>query len=160
MAFTDLRRDFDHVGNFNFLMEIDGVTSGAFKSVDGLSAEVAVIEIQDGNDLVRRKRPGQRKFGNITLKRGYVEDNKLYEWFMRTLEGKVERKSVSIILNNSFGDEVVRYNLFECWPCKWKGFSLDGKADDVAIEELELVVEAWKRVSSETATARKESVIR
>lgn len=160
MGFTDLRRDFDHIGNYNFRVEINGITAGAFKSVDGLSAEVAVVEYQDGNDLVRRKRPGQAKFGDITLKRGYVEDNKLYEWFMRTLEGKAERKSVSIVLHNSFGDEVVRYDLFEAWPSKWKGFTLDGKADDVAVEEITFCVEKWKRITNEAATARGEKVIR
>ena len=25
---------------------------------------------------------------------------------------------------------------FEAWPCKWKGFSLDGKGTDVAVEEV------------------------
>jgi len=151
MAFSDERRAFDHVGNFNFIVEIDGVSAGAFKNADGLNAEVSIIEYQDGNDLVLRKRPGRAKYGDITLKRGYVEDNSLFNWFMAGVQGKVMRKSVSIVLLNSNGDEVVRYNLFEAWPSKWKGFTLDGKADDAAVEEITFCVEKWERVVTESA---------
>lgn len=154
MSFTDMRRGFDHVGNYNFIVEIDGISAGAFKGVDGLSAEVAVIDFQDGHDMVLRKRPGRAKYGDITLKRGYVEDQSLYKWFMAVAEGKVQRKSVSIILLNNNGDEVVRYNLFEAWPSKWKGFSLDGKADDVSVEEITFCVEKWERVTGEAFNTR------
>ena len=61
-------REHDHIGQFNFTIEIEGVNAGHFKSVDGLSAEIEVIEYQDGDDLFLRKRPGRAKFGDITLK--------------------------------------------------------------------------------------------
>ncbi len=146
MAFGDNRRGHDHIGQFNFKVEIDGVTQGAFKTVDGLDSETEVVEYQDGNDLILRKRPGRTKYSNIVLKRGYVNTEELWEWRKRVMEGKVDRKSGSIILCNDSGDEVMRYNFFEAWPCKWKGFSLDGKGTDVAVEELEFVVERWERV--------------
>ena len=37
---VDAKRDHDYVGNFNFKVEIEGVTQGAFKAIDGLRAEV------------------------------------------------------------------------------------------------------------------------
>ena len=40
----------DPYKNFNFLVEIDGIGSAAFKSVGGLSAEVEVIEYRSGAD--------------------------------------------------------------------------------------------------------------
>jgi phage tail-like protein len=149
-----MRRGHDHVGNYNFIVEIDGISAGAFKQVDGLGAKVAVIEYQDGHDMIRRKRPGLTTYEDITLKRGYVEDQSLYKWFMAVAEGKVQRKSVSIILLNNHGDEVVRYNLYEAWPNSWKGFSLDGKADDVSVEEITFCVEKWERVTGEAFTTR------
>ncbi len=33
------------------------------------------------------------------------------------------------------------YNFFEAWPSKWKGFSLDGKGNDTAIETVEIAHE-------------------
>ncbi|MCA9559266.1 MAG: phage tail protein [Myxococcales bacterium] len=145
---TDNRRQHDYIGQFNFRVEIDGVTTAAFKNVEGLDSETEVIEYQDGDDLFLRKRPGRTKYSNIVLKRGYVSTDELWQWRKRVMEGKVERKSGSIVLNNDKGDEVMRYNFFEAWPCKWKGFSLDGKGTDVAVEELEFVVERWERVQA------------
>ena len=39
----------------------------------------------------------------------------------------------------------MRYNFFEAWPAKWKGFTLDGKGNDVNVEEIELAVEKIER---------------
>ena len=39
----------------------------------------------------------------------------------------------------------MRYNFFEAWPSKWKGFTLDGKGTDVNVEELELICEKLER---------------
>lgn len=143
---SDNRRKHDHIGQFNFRVEIDGVTQGAFKAVEGLDSETEVIEYQDGHDLILRKRPGRTKYSNITFKRGYIATDEFWQWRKKVMEGHVERKSGSVILLNDAGEEVMRYNFFEAWPCKWKGFSLDGKGSDVAVEELEMVVERWERV--------------
>ncbi|MBU0553581.1 phage tail protein [Myxococcota bacterium] len=143
---ADNRRAYDHVGNYNFRIEIEGITWGSFKNVEGLAAEAQVIEEQNGDERVQRKRPGQMKYSNITLKRGYVSTPYLWEWWKAVREGKVQRKSGSIILQNDHGLEVMRYNFFEAWPCKWKGFTLDGKGTDSAVEEIEMVVERWERI--------------
>jgi phage tail-like protein len=139
------RREYDHIGGFNFKVEIDNVTQGAFKAVDGLEVETEIIEFQDGDDRTLRKRPGRTKFSDVTLKRGIVENRELWDWFEEIQAGKHERKSVSIVLCDDSGDEVMRYDLFEAWPCKWKGFSLDGKGTDVAVEEISFVIEGMKR---------------
>ena len=62
------RREFDHIGSYNFRVEIDGVTVGAFQEVSGLEVVTEVVEFQDGADLRRRKRPGRTSFSNIVLK--------------------------------------------------------------------------------------------
>ena len=139
------RRDFDHIGNFNFKVEVEGVTTGAFRNVEGLDSETEIVEYQDGDDLILRKRPGRTKYSNVTLKRGYINNTELWEWRKAVIEGKVQRKSGSIILCADDGGEIMRYNFFEGWPTKWKGFTLDGKGTDVNVEELELAVEKLER---------------
>ncbi len=139
------RRAFDHIGNFNFKVEVEGVTTGAFRNVEGLDSETEIVEYQDGDDLILRKRPGRTKYSNVTLKRGYINNTELWEWRKAVIEGKVTRKSGSIILCSDDGTEVMRYNFFEAWPTKWKGFTLDGKGTDVNVEELELAVEKIER---------------
>ena len=139
------RREFDHIGNYNFKVEIEGVTVGAFRNVEGLDSETEIIEFQDGDDIVLRKRPGRTKYSNVTLKRGYTNNSELWDWRKAVIEGKVERKAGSIILCGDDGNEIMRYNFFEAWPAKWKGFSLDGKGADVMVEEMELAVEKIER---------------
>ena len=139
------RRSFDHIGAYNFKVEIEGVTMGAFRNVEGLDSETTIVEFQDGDDMVLRKRPGRTKYSNVTLKRGFVNDPALWEWRKKVIDGVVERKSGSVILCADDGSEVVRYNFFEAWPSKWKGFTLDGKGDDVTVEEVELAVEKIER---------------
>lgn len=146
MSFGDMRRTHDHVGAFNFKVEINGVTTAAFKNVEGLDSETEVVEYQDGDDLILRKRPGRTKYSNIVLKRGIVRNDELWRWRQTVMNGKVERKSGSIVLCNDNGDEVMRYNFFEAWPAKWKGLTLDGKGTDTAVEECELVVERLERI--------------
>jgi phage tail-like protein len=135
------RRPNDHIGNFNFKIEIEGVTTGAFRNVEGLDSETEIVEYQDGDDIILRKRPGRTKYSNITLKRGYIDNPELWDWRKKVIDGKVERKSGSVILCSDDGEEIMRYNFFEAWPCKWKGFTFDGKGTDVNVEELEFAVE-------------------
>ncbi len=140
------RTDMDGVGNFNFKVEIEGVTQGAFRNVEGLDSETEVIEYQNGDDIVLRKRPGRTKYSNITLKRGYVTSPELWEWRKKVINGLIERKSGSIILlGDDSQKEWARYNFYEAWPCKWKGFTLDGKGTDINVEEIELAVEKIER---------------
>ena len=146
---ADNRREFDHIGQFNFIIEIEGLTAGRFKGVDGLDSETEVVEYQDGDDLILRKRPGRTKYSNVILKRGYADKSmeELWQWRKSVMDGKVERKSGSVVLQNDHGSEVCRYNFFHAWPCKWKGWDLDGKGTDNVVEEIELAVEEIVRVS-------------
>jgi phage tail-like protein len=139
------RRDFDHIGNYNFKVEIEGVTVGAFQEVGGLEVITEVIESQDGDDLTLRKRPGRTHYSNIILKRGYTANEELWAWMRTVINGTVERKAGSIILLADDASEILRYNFFEGWPCRWKGFELDGKGTGVSVEELEIAVEKIER---------------
>lgn len=139
------RREFDHIGNYNFKVEIEGVTVAAFSEVGGLEVITEVIETQDGDDMILRKRPGRTSYSNIVLKRGYTANDELWHWMKKTIDGTLERKSGSVILSGDDLTEIIRYNFFEAWPCRWKGFVLDGKGTGVAVEELEIATEKIER---------------
>ena len=135
------RTDIDHVGAYNFKVDIGGVTAGYFKGVDGINAELEVIEFQDGDDLTLRKRPGRAKFGDVTLKKGYIVTPDLQEWWRLAREGQYVRRDISIILNDNAGTPIRTWFLFGCWPKSWKISALDGKGNDVVTEEITFVVE-------------------
>ena len=44
------RREIDHIGAYNFRVEIDGIEAGHFKGVDGLAAEELVAALHVLND--------------------------------------------------------------------------------------------------------------
>lgn len=139
------RREFDHIGNYNFKVEIEGVTVGAFSRVDGLESETDVITFFDGDSALMRKRPGRTHYSNITLFRGFTNNSELWDWRRSVTDGRVERKSGSIILLDEASQEIMRYNFFEAWPCRWKSMQLDASDDGLVIEELEIVVEKIER---------------
>jgi phage tail-like protein len=143
------QRIHDHWGGFRFKIEIEQIAAGAFTAVDGLSAEVEMIEYQGGQDLYPRQIPGRPKVAPIVLKKGYINTAVLWDWMKKTMDGDVEHKSASVILfaddNNT---EVVRYNLFEVWPSRWQGFQMDAQSSNAMIEELELQVRHITRVAS------------
>lgn len=139
------RRRFDPIGGFNFKVEIEGVTTAAFKECDGLTAETTVITGQSGLSLIERKRPGRTKYANLVLKRGYLNNADLWNWRKQVLDGKVQRRSGAIILCADDGTEVMRFNFFDAWPSKWKSLSLKGKGSELTVEEIELAFERLER---------------
>ena len=140
-------RGYDHIGNFNFRVEIESLPVGRFTAVEGLGTETEIIEFGGTVDQMVRKRPGRTKCTNITLKRGWMESNALWDWRMEVCAGKVQRKAGSIILCSDSMEEICRYNFYEAWPTKAVGFSLDGKGNATNIEEYVLAVERIERAS-------------
>jgi phage tail-like protein len=130
---------------FNFLVEIEGVARAAFSAVSGLENETAVIEYRSGAENVMRKLPGLTKFRNIVLRRGVTQDRELWDWRQSIIEGNPDRRNGSIILLDDMRTEVVRWNFRNGWPCKWEGPALNAKANEVAIETLEIAHEGLER---------------
>lgn len=137
---AELRKD--PYAAFNFLVEIDNVTVAGFSECSGINTETDAIEYRTGDtDITVTKLPGLKKFGNITLKRGFTASKELWEWRKKVLDGKTERQSGSIVLQNEARQEALRWNFREGWPRKWEGPTFNAKTNEVAIETLEIVCE-------------------
>lgn len=132
----------DPYGNFNFLVEIDGITRAAFQECSGFDATIDVTEQREGGDnQTVRKLPGLTKYSNIQLKWGMTDDDELYDWHRKAVLGDIERKNGSIVLLNRKGEEVKRWNFVRAWPTKWDGPDFNATSSEVAIESLEIVHE-------------------
>src|SRR5438270_7648362 len=91
----------DPYGNFNFLVEIDGIARAAFQQVSGVDSSIDVIEHREGGENTTvRKLPGLAKYSNIQLKWGLADDRDLYDWHRQAIQGDVVRKNGSIVLLN------------------------------------------------------------
>ena len=136
----------DPYGNFNFLVEIDGITRAAFQEASGFDSTIDVIEHREGGEnTTPRKLAGMTKYSNITLKWGLTDDRQLYDWHRQAVQGVIERKNGSIVALDREGNEVVRWNFVDAWPTKWDGPDFNAEGNDVAIEMLELAHEGVER---------------
>jgi phage tail-like protein len=102
--------------NFNFLVEIDGISRAAFQQCAGFDSTIDVIEHREGGDNITPKASGINKFSNIQLKWGMADDKQLYEWHRAAIKGDIQRKNGSIVLLNRRGEEVARWNFIRAWP--------------------------------------------
>ncbi len=137
----------DPFGNFNFLVEIDGIARAAFHDVSGFDSTIDVIEHREGGEnTTTRKLPGLTKYSNITLKWGTTDDRQLYEWHREAVLGNVQRRNGSIVGLDRRGNEVLRWNFFNAWPSKYDAPDYNAEGNDVAIETMELAHEGLERV--------------
>lgn len=135
----------DPYGGYNFLVTVNGVSDdgnavkGSFSEASGLETEVSPIEYRNGSeDITVRKLPGLKKFTNITLKRGITGDIDFWNWIRKAMTGQVQRAEGSVVLLDEQGQEVMRWNFYRGWPCKFTGPGLNAHNNEVAMETLEI----------------------
>jgi phage tail-like protein len=84
------------------------------------------------------ERPAHR-FETVILRRALTRSSELYDWRRLIVDGKDDRRDVTISQLSASGGEIVNtWRLVGAWPCRWSGPALNAQANDVAIEELEL----------------------
>ena len=139
----------DPYGNYNFHVELDGISRAAFQECSGFDSTIDVIEHREGGEnTTPRKLPGLTKYSNLVLKWGITDDKDLYQWHRDAIKGgkDFQRRNGSIVLFDRAGNEVVRWNFYRAWPTKYDGPDLIAEGTDVAIETLELAHEGIERV--------------
>ena len=138
----------DPWGNFNFLVEIDGIARAAFHEVTGFDSAIDVIEHREGGEnTTLRKLPGMTKYSNVVLKWGITDDRQIYDWHRQAVRGEVARKNGSIVLLDRQGQEKVRWNFVNAWPSKYDAPDFNAEGNDIAIETMELAHEGLERVT-------------
>ena len=126
--------------SFRFVVEIEGLVLGGFTDVSGLQIEVEVEDYREGglNDYIHRL-PGPARYpANIVLRRGLTDAAGLWQWHQEVRRGIIRRKNGSIVLLDSAGEEVWRWNFVDAYPVRWSGPELRAGTADVAVEALEL----------------------
>lgn len=141
MANTGAR--LDPYAAFNFSLDIDGLTGvHGFSECTGANTEQDVIEYREGTmDITVTKIPGLKKFGDITLKRGFTTSQDLWLWRKTAMDGAVVRRGGHIVLNDESGKPALRWTFTNAWAKKYSAPTFNAKTNEVAIEELVLAVE-------------------
>jgi phage tail-like protein len=138
---------------YNFKLLVNGVAEGHFTEVAGLGVKVERISYREaGNNAGVRAIPGRVTYSPVTLRFGLTSSMDMWRWLTSAVEGKVQRRNVSVVVLDPGGTaEVLRWNLLNAWPEEWYGASLDALSHDLAIETLVLAHEGLQR---ETASGR------
>jgi len=139
----------DPFRNFNFLVEIDGITQASFIECSGLEATTEVIETREGgSNTTVYKLPGKTAYSDITLKWGVTASREMWLWRQGVIEGNLSRRNGSIVLYDLANrNEVARWNFVNAWPSKWDGPALNAKGNDIAVESLVIAHEGIVRAS-------------
>lgn len=135
-----------------FGVEFQGQVVGAFRECTGLGSENEVVEYKASSDkgkYIIKKVPGNLKWNNITLKRGITDAMDLWKWRGLVEQGKIDeaRKNGTITMYNHQGNSVAKWEFTNAWPSKLTGPSANAGNNEVAIEELEITHEGYKRTS-------------
>ncbi len=133
---------------FHFSVSLGGGAPIGFSEVSGLSQEIQAIEYRDGlmsYTTLPLKRPGLKKAGNITLKRGMIQGaSDLIDWFNNNGNPGVDRRDLTITLLNDDNTPVFVWSITQAWPVKLEGPGLKATGNETAIESIELVHEGIK----------------
>jgi phage tail-like protein len=132
-------------------VEFQGQVQGAFRECTGLGSNNEVVDYKASGpkgEYIMKKVPGRMTWQPITLKRGITDAMDMWKWRQIVEEGKVDeaRKNGSIVMFNQQGKEVARWDFVNAWPSKITGPTANANANEIAIEEMEIVHEGYKRV--------------
>jgi phage tail-like protein len=139
-------------GAFNFIVTLGGAQGdgsegsiiGGFSDVSGLGTDVSYSEYRNGNERFNtvRKVPNTHKPDDVTLKRGMVGSEDLWQWLKGVRDGTADPRNVTIFLLDEARNPVVTFSLRNAQPKKWTGPTLAAKGGgEVAMEEISLVHE-------------------
>jgi phage tail-like protein len=138
MAETGTRAD--PLRAFRFEVLLPGFASAGFSECSGLLIQTEVKEYAEGglNTHVQTF-PGRATQSRLVLKRGIV-DRAFYDWFWDLVQGRIVRRSGSIVVLDERGSATAaEWRFRDAFPAKWTGPDLNAGQSNVAVEAIELV---------------------
>lgn len=137
----------DPLRGFRFLLEIDGITSGGFTRVKGLSREIKHESYREGGMIeYEHKLLSQVSYPVVVLERGLALDD-LWAWALAAADGDVQRKTIRIRLQDEAGDKKWAWQIEHAVPVKWSASDLDAQNSQVVMESLELAHHGLRRAA-------------
>lgn len=129
---------------YNFLLQIPGIADARFTTCRGLAIHVEPIRYREsGTGQIVRALPGQVLYDNLVLGYGVTKSRDLWDWFVKSVKGTVDRRNISVIMLDPDGvTEALRWNLLAAWPCEMRIAGFDAMGREVAIEELHIAYDS------------------
>ena len=137
----------DPLRGFRYLVEIDGLVSGAFLRVKGLSREVRHESYREGgvNDY-EHKLLTQVTYPVVVFERGLALED-LWKWALAAADGDVTRRTIRVRLQDEANNRSWAWQIEHALPVKWSSSDLDANASQVVMETLELAHHGLRKAS-------------
>lgn len=121
-----------------FSLEIAGLPAARETRIDGLQEALGKAEssAKAGGGNGASPKPGK-----IVITKDWSNTLEWDTWRRSIIEGKTDRRSVSIIFHDDSGAEVGRMNFYNCWPTQHVMPSFNAKNSGHATEQIELAYE-------------------
>lgn len=110
--------------HLRYQVEIAGVTGEIFTPTffSPIRTSFDVVEYRDTNSTRVSHRPGVMRTDVFVLGGPLPAEESIVRWYKTVSDGLLDRRAGSIIIMDSTGTEIQRFNFYEAWPC---GFSVD-----------------------------------
>jgi phage tail-like protein len=136
-----------------FAVDFGAKVKGYFREMSGLGSEHEVTQqkaVDKKGTVVWFQIPGNIKWAPVTLKQGITtggDSLSLWNWRQEVIEGKYETSKIngSIVMFSQDKKEVARWEFIGAWPSKITGPAPNASSNDVAIEEVQIVYDSFKR---------------
>jgi phage tail-like protein len=137
----------DPFRGFRYLIEMEGLVSGGFLRVKGLSREVRVESYREGgvNDY-EHKLASNVAYPNLVLERGLALDD-LWKWAQAAADGRLQRRNLWIRLQDEANDKAWAWEVAQAIPVKWSASDLDATSPQVVMESLELAHHGMRKAT-------------
>ncbi len=135
----------DPYSGFRFLVLIDQVQKGGFSKVRGLQRETRIESFREGgvNDH-EHKLVTLTAYPNFVLERG-LADPGLWDWHQSVIEGRVQRKQLTLVLRDEQNREVWAWLFNAAYPVKWAVADFDAQSGQVVAETIEFAHHGFLR---------------
>jgi phage tail-like protein len=156
MGFQATVLNYDPYRKFKFLVWWEGPGYvAAVSKVSALTKHVDPVDWRTGGDPNNTaKVPGLTKYEPITLERGLSANKAFIDWMNQVSKYQAAggtsdetvhafRKNLRIEMYNLPNELVMTVTVYRAWPSKITVADFDAKANELAIEVLELQHEGW-----------------
>jgi phage tail-like protein len=128
----------DPFRGFRYLIEMEGLVSGGFLRVKGLSREVRVESYREGGvNEYEHKLASNVAYPNLVLESGLALDD-LWKWAQAAADGMLQRRNLWIRLQDEANDKAWAWEVAHAIPVKWSASDLDATSPQVVMDSLEL----------------------
>ena len=124
--------------SFRYMVDVGGITVGAFTECTLPVIEIDTEEIKEGGLNSRTHLlPGRRKAARLTLKNG-LGKNGLVDWCREMMQEKFTPKTIDVVLKDARLDKpICTWHIETAYPVKWTAPQFQADSNAVAIQTIE-----------------------